>query len=159
MKKYIFIMLAIGLPLFIALPAGADRDDGGDDNGQYFNSFGEDGGNDDFQQPDDGGSGDDDQGYFDRERNRDYEYRNPDLRPRGYRRQPRGRSFGASHFGDDDRAYHYEGHWNSWDNWDEYKRSHGERYRHGRYLRKDGHLFYHFCDQADGSCFYFSIGR
>ena len=58
MKKYIFIMLAIGLPLFIVLPAGADRDDGGDDNGQYFNSFGEDGGNDDFQQPDDGDNGD-----------------------------------------------------------------------------------------------------
>ena len=58
------------------------------------------------------------------------------------------------------RHYDYRGHWRSWDAWDGYYRAHPHLHRHGHYYHDGGHLMFRYCDpDADGGCFFFSIGH
>ena len=96
--------------------------------------------------------------YYDTSRDRDYDYRHPEHRPSGYRRQPHGRNYSHPQLYRN-HEYHYEGHWRSWDDWEKYKKRYPDRFRRGGYYKEDGHLFFRFCDPSGGSCFFFSIGR
>jgi hypothetical protein len=76
----------------------------------------------------------------------------------GYRERPydRHRHYEYHEHGGD--RYHYEGHWRSWHDWDDYAR-HQAWYRHGHYYREEGHLMFRACNPDTGNCFFFSIGR
>ena len=52
---------------------------------------------------------------------------------------------------------HYRGHWNSWKSWDDHYRYNRNLYRHGRYYRNNGSLYFGF--ETDEGFFGFSIGR
>ena len=100
MKKGVFILLAITLAAFITLPALADQKGHGRN----------------YRQPtkdrrDNPGKT---QGYDNRDRDRDYDYRKPEHRPRGYRKNPNGRHYTKPHKRRG-HEYHYDGHWNSYD--------------------------------------------
>jgi hypothetical protein len=92
------------------------------------------------------------------DRGRHYDYRQPGHHPRGYRTQPRGRHYGNPHMVKG-HSYHYDGHWNSWRDWEKYRSLHAARFHRGGYYRESGHLYFRFCDPAGGACFFFSIGR
>lgn len=158
MKREIFIASALVVSAMTALPALADQ---GNQNRGYHQSFQNRSRDRDAAQVsyrDQRGDRDRDNDYYHRDRDRDYEYRRPEHRPQGYRRQPHGRRYEHPYFGRE-HEYHYEGHWNSWEDWERYKRRHSERFRHGDYYREEGHLFFRFCDPEGGPCFFFSIGR
>lgn len=90
-------------------------------------------------------------------RGRDYDYRSPGHHPRGYGRRPRDRYYGR-HYLHRNREYRYDGHWNSWKDWEAYRRRYPDRFRQGGYYREGGHLFFRFCGPS-GPCLFFSIGR
>jgi hypothetical protein len=144
MKKAIFILLALALATFMTFPAVADQK----------------GHKRTYKQPvrDRGDNHGDTRGYDNRDRGRDDDYRQPDHRPPGYRTQPRGRHYGDPHM-KRGHAYHYDGHWDSYQNWEKYRQRYPARFRQGGYYRESGHLFFRFCDPVGASCFFFSIGR
>lgn len=80
---------------------------------------------------------------------------------RGHRDYPPNNYREHSHHGyypsEWEHKYHYEGHWRSWRDWDDYRREHPDRYRDGRYYHENGHLFFRWCD-ASANCFAFSVG-
>jgi len=147
MMKMIILATALLLPFIMARPAPAkdhpenDRDYRGSEQTRHADR-----------------DRSDSRGYYDRDRDRDYEYRNPQMRPPGYRGEAHGRRLGH-YYVHNHHEYHYEGHWNSWDLWEGYKRRHPDRFRQGGYYREDGGLFFRYCDPVGGACFYFSIGR
>ena len=71
----------------------------------------------------------------------------------GYRSKPRHENYRHEHF----NHYRYNGHWNSWDSWEHYKRSNPHYMRHGHYERYNNQLFFLFNDGMNA--FMFSIGR
>lgn len=144
MKKGIFILLALTLAAFMSLPAWADQGGRGH---SYRQSSRDRRGNQDRAQA-----------YDKRGRDRDYDYRKPEHRPPGYHVRPHGRRFSQSHMRRG-REYRYDGHWNSYSDWDRYRKRYPERFHRGRYYREGSHLFFNFCDPLGGACFYFSIGR
>jgi hypothetical protein len=166
MKKGFFVILAITLAAFMTSPALADR------KGQASNHEQSSGDRHDMghgQSPHHNGADRDrghdremghDQGmehHRDGDRGHDYDYRQRGHHPHGYFSQPHGRHYGNPHmFGG--HAYGYDGHWNSWEAWEGYRRLHADRFHHGSYYRESGHLFFRFCDPVGAACFFFSIG-
>jgi hypothetical protein len=64
--------------------------------------------------------------------------------------QPRYHDRGYNHRYYGHRNYHprnYRGHWRSWNDWDNHYRHNRNLYRHGRYYRKDGCLYFEFQNQ------------
>jgi len=158
MKKTTFIFLALLFLAFTALPASADRQD----HDRGYQNYHHAGADQRHIHPNTARGRYDIHGnyyrYNHKRHHRDYDYRHPERRPRGYHKAPYGRHYAHPRVWRD-HSYHYDGHWNSWADWDRYKRRHGDRYRHGRYYREEGHLFFSFCDPMGGGCFFFSIGR
>jgi hypothetical protein len=79
----------------------------------------------------------------------DYQGR-PGYRPEPYNRGP--------HSGYYNRYpnYRYNGHWNSWDNWNSYYSRYPQFRNHGHYERYNGQLYFFFNDGLNA--FGFSIG-
>lgn len=144
MKKGIFILLVLTFALFLCWPATADQKGRAKD---YRQSPRE-------RRSDPGMA----RGYEKQNRDRDDDYRKPDRRPPGYYSRAHGRPHKEfhRHRGHD---YRYDGHWNSWREWDRYRKGHPQRFHDGRYYRENGHLFFRFCDPVGAACFFFSIGR
>lgn len=71
----------------------------------------------------------------------------------GYRSKPRHDNYNHEHF----KRYKYDGHWNSWDSWEHFKRRHPHYSRHGHYEKYNNQLFFLFDDGINA--FMFSIGR
>jgi hypothetical protein len=94
----------------------------------------------------------------DRDRYRGHEYRSPNHHPRGYSMHARKRYYERSHVWKN-RHYRYDGHWNSWSQWNAYRLRYPEKFRAGGYYRENGHLFFRFFDPLSGGYLFFSIGR
>ena len=158
MKKTTFILLALLFLAFTALPASADRKD----HDRGYRSPNHAGADQRNIHPNTARGRYDIHGnyykYNDKRHDRDYEYRHPRQRPRGYRPMPYGRNYAHPRVWRN-HAYHYEGHWNSWADWDRYAKRHPDRYRHGRFFHENGHLLFRSCDPMGGGCIFFSIGR
>ena len=52
---------------------------------------------------------------------------------------------------------HYRGHWQSWHDWERYYHKHRHEYKHHRYYRQGGSLYFEF--ETEEGRFAFSIGR
>jgi hypothetical protein len=158
MKKTTFILSALLFSAFMALPASADSN--GHNRG-YGNSNHSGVDQRNIHPNTARGRYDIHGNYYkdkDRRHHRDYEYRHPKQRPHGYRPEPYDRRYPHPRVWKN-RPYHYEGHWDSWADWDRYAKRHPDRYRHGRYIREGGHLLFRFYDPMGGGYLFFSIGK
>jgi hypothetical protein len=156
MKKTLYLLLVLTMSVLLTAPAFAQRGDHGRPQKNADHNQGH--GHQHIAPPAQAGAQHGDHNYYDRSRDRHYEYRNPAHHPHGYIRQPHGRKLGPRQFSHGHK-FHYEGHWQSWDTWKRYRDEHRDRYQSGRYYKDNGHLFFGFCDPSGGACFYFSIGR
>jgi hypothetical protein len=158
MKKGFFILLAITLVAIMTLPVLADRKGHGRGYGHGTrdreSEYGESRGHDGRDQDRDRNRAEEHHG----DRHWHYDYRQPGHHPHGYHTQPHGRHYGNPHM-IHGQAYHYDGHWYSWNSWEKYRRLHAANFHQGRYYRESGHLFFRFCDPVGNACFFFSIGR
>ena len=154
MKKIMLVIVALLFSLAMTLPSVASDKKG---RNRDYRQSDQDRGIQMVRKGDRGRGHYRDYDYYDRSRDRYYEYRNPKYRPQGYRRQPYDRYYDHPYW-HRKHEYHYEGHWNSWNDWERYRRRQPDRFHHGRYYREGGHLFFRFCEPM-GVCFFFSIGR
>jgi hypothetical protein len=77
----------------------------------------------------------------------------------GYRERPYEKHRHYAHYKHRGHQYAYQGHWNSWKQWDRYAKAHPNVHKHGTYYREDAHLMFRFRDPVSGGFFFFSIGR
>ena len=90
---------------------------------------------------------------FARDGNRDFDgYR-------GYKERPYDKKRHYEHREYHNHRYTYQGHWRSWNEWDDYARKHPDFRKHGRYYYDGPHLMFRTCDPDANTCIFFSIGR
>lgn len=78
---------------------------------------------------------------------------------RGYRERPYNKERHYEHAEHGRQKYSYQGHWRSWNDWDDYYHGNPRLRDYGNYYREEGHLMFRYCDPGNGSCFFFSIGQ